>query len=80
MQGRPEKEKEIISSLYKESEEFRKLWDEHEELEKRLSELENQRFLTPGEEMEVKRIKKRKLLGKDRIEELIRGRKVGLPG
>ncbi len=80
MQGRSEKEREIISFLYEESQEFRKLWDEHEELEKRLSQLEGQRFLTPEEVMEVKKIKKQKLLGRDRIEELIRGRKVGIPG
>lgn len=80
MQVRSDKEKEIISILYKEDEEFRSLWDEHENLETRLSQLESQRFITPEEELEVKRIKKRKLIGKDRLEELIRSRKVGIPG
>ncbi len=80
MQTRPEKELKIIESLYEENDEFKKLWDEHKELEGRLGELENNRHLTPEEELEVRRLKKLKLLGKDRIEEMIRSRKVGSPG
>jgi uncharacterized protein YdcH (DUF465 family) len=80
MQSRPEKELKIISILYEEDQEFKRIWDEHNDLEKRLTELEKNRYLTPEEELEIRRIKKLKLLGKDRIEEMIRSRKVGIPG
>jgi hypothetical protein len=47
------------------------LWDEHILYEKQLEKLENKSFLTPQEESEIKRIKKQKLHGKTRINEIL---------
>jgi len=66
------KEKEIIEFLKKENPEFFKLHQEHQELEAKLEELERRHYLTPEEEIEVKRIKKQKLIKKDKMAEIIR--------
>ncbi len=66
------KEQEIVESLRKESEEFRKLAEEHHSLEGILSEIDKKVYLTPEEEVERKKIQKQKLLKKDRMAELIR--------
>lgn len=66
------KESEIIDYLYRENEEYRKLKEEHKKLEETLAEMSKRRYLTVEEEMEKKRIKKEKLIKKDRMEEIIR--------
>jgi len=65
-------EQEIVEILKRENEEFRKLTEEHQNLEKLLAKIDTQRYLTPEEEYERKRIQKQKLLKKDRMAELIR--------
>ncbi len=72
------KDQEIIEKLMKENEEFRRYMEEHRELEKKVAELEKKLYLTPDEEMEVKRLKKIKLAGKDKIEEMISRYKKGM--
>ncbi len=72
------KDQEIIEKLIKENEEFRRYMEEHRELEKKVAELEKKLYLTPDEEMEVKRLKKIKLAGKDKIEEMISRYKKGM--
>jgi uncharacterized protein YdcH (DUF465 family) len=66
------KENEIVKLLEKENEEFRKLGEEHRDLDDKLSELEKKVYLTSDEQMEKQRLKKLKLLKKDRRAELIR--------
>jgi uncharacterized protein len=61
----------LIEQLSQENEEIRKLWGEHLAFEHRLSELGRQRYLTEHEQAEVARIKRLKLAGKDRIEQLL---------
>ncbi len=63
---------EVVEILRKENDEFRQLEEEHRSLEERLAELENKHFLTTEDEVEVKAIKKQKLIKKDRMAELIR--------
>ena len=54
--------------------EFRRLHDEHHNHEVRLHELAEKSRLSEDEEMEEKRLKKEKLLLKDRMEALARHR------
>lgn len=52
--------------------EFRRLVDEHRAREQRIAELEGKGWLTTEEEQEEKRLKKEKLLLKDRMESMLR--------
>jgi len=65
-------EEEIIETLKKDNEEFRRLYQEHRQLDSMLSELNKKHHLTPEEEFEVLRMKKEKLSKKDKIAELIK--------
>lgn len=69
---------EIAIKLCESDPEFKKLWDEHHELKEKVRELDQKTYLTPEEEIEVKRIKRIKLRGKDRIAEKIRDYKVSV--
>ena len=51
---------------------FRRLLAKHQEYEKRLEELQSQKFLTDDEKIEEVNIKKRKLALKDEMEEMVR--------
>jgi uncharacterized protein YdcH (DUF465 family) len=53
--------------LLRENKEFHRLNREHKELEDRLRNLGSRRFLQAGEELEARRLKKRKLVIKDRM-------------
>ncbi len=66
------KEQEIIESLKKENEQFRKLLDEHHGLDATLAEMDRKVYLTAEEEIERKKLQKLKLSKKDRMAEFIR--------
>ncbi|MEN6466381.1 MAG: DUF465 domain-containing protein [Syntrophaceae bacterium] len=67
-----EKEDELIISKYIESDdELRKYVEDHKRLETELEGFNKRVYLTPEEEMEKKKLQKRKLLGKDRIHEIL---------
>lgn len=68
-------DEEIIETLKRDNEEFRKLYQEHRDLDGMLSELDKKHFLTTEEEVELHRLKKEKLLKKDRIAELVKNYK-----
>lgn len=53
--------------LLRENKEFRQLNREHQELETKLRALCRRRFLKAAEELETRRLKKRKLVLKDRM-------------
>ena len=65
------KEEQAIVSLLDKDPELRKYYEEHRELERKLSEFQHKHYLSPEEEVEMKRIQKLKLLGKDKIMELL---------
>ncbi len=65
-------DQEVLEMLRKESNEFRHLEEEHRTLDVRLSALENKNFQTPEDELEIKAVKKQKLIRKDRMAEMIR--------
>ncbi len=64
-------ERARIESLLPNHRELRQLWEEHLELEKQLDELNSQAHLSPSEQTERKMIKKRKLVGKDQIAQIL---------
>lgn len=66
------KESDIIDYLSRENDEYRRLKEEHRRLEEALSEIMKKRHQTEDDEIEKKRIKKEKLIKKDRMAEIIR--------
>lgn len=62
---------ELIEEYISVDDELRKHVEEHKKFEKILEEFNQRIHLTPEEEMEQKRIKKLKLKGRDRIEQLL---------
>lgn len=65
------REEEFIVSLLDKDPELRKYYEEHQELEKKLLEYQDKPRLTPAEELEKKRLQKLKLIGKDKIMEIL---------
>lgn len=68
-------ESDVIDYLSRENEEYRRLKEEHRRLEESLEDILKKRHLTEGDEIEKKRIKKEKLIKKDRMAEIIRRHK-----
>ncbi|MBD3306681.1 DUF465 domain-containing protein [candidate division KSB3 bacterium] len=64
-----EEAKEVLKN---ESEDFARIYRKHRELDKKILELEERRFLTPDEELQEKRMKKDKLRLKDKMAEMIK--------
>ncbi len=65
------REEEFIISLLDKDLELRKYYEEHQELEKKLLGYQHKVYLTPLEEVEKKRLQKLKLVGKDKIMEIL---------
>lgn len=63
---------ELIKKYVQNDKVLEKLYMEHIDFERQLEKYNHKNFLTPDEEMEKKNIQKRKLLGRDRIEMLLR--------
>ncbi|HEX7127100.1 MAG TPA: YdcH family protein [Thermodesulfobacteriota bacterium] len=61
----------IVARLAQENDEFARMVREHAELDRQVAELERRVHLSTDEELELKRIKKLKLAGKDRIEAML---------
>ncbi len=66
-----DKEEQAIVSLLDKDPELRKFYEEHQDLEKQLAEFQHKLHLSPEEEIEMKRIQKLKLAGKDKIMEIL---------
>ena len=62
---------ELINSHLKEDSHLAGLYKEHVSFERRLAKLDNKLFLTPDEELERKELQKKKLKGKDLIEQIL---------
>ena len=65
------KDEQTIVSLLDKDAELRKFYEEHRELEKKLADFQHKHHLSPEEEVEMKKIQKLKLAGKDRIMEIL---------
>lgn len=66
------KDNEIEEILQKENEEYKKLNVEHKVFKQRLTEIDKIKYLTPEDEIERKKIQKKKLAQKDRMAEIVR--------
>lgn len=64
-------ELELIAKYGEKDEELKKLWEQHLEYEKEVERLENKPYLTPQDELELKKIKKLKLAGKTKIQVIL---------
>jgi uncharacterized protein len=62
----------VVQRLTELNEEFRRLRDEHKAHEQELAELQARPFLSPEQQWRESELKKLKLIGKDRMETLIR--------
>jgi len=65
------RDEQVIASLVDKDPELKKYYEEHQELERKLAEFQHKHFLSPDEEVEKKRLQKLKLLGKDKIMEIL---------
>jgi uncharacterized protein len=65
------REEQVIVSLLDKDPELKKYYEEHQQLEKKLAEFHHKHHLSPEEEVEMKRIQKLKLVGKDKIMEIL---------
>ena len=65
------KDEQTIVSLLDKDAELRRFYEEHRELEKKLADFQHKHHLSPEEEVEMKKIQKLKLAGKDRIMEIL---------
>ncbi len=65
------KDEELIQLLIGQDSELRQHYEEHLELERRLADFTRKVYLTPEQELEKKQLQKRKLIGKDRIMEIL---------
>ena len=65
------KEEQAIVSLLDKDPELKKFYEEHQELEKQLAVFQHKHHLSTEEEVEMKRIQKLKLAGKDKIMEIL---------
>jgi len=63
---------ELISKHMVNDEALGMLYREHVDFERRLEKYNNKPFLTPSDEIERKNLQKKKLLGRDMIEEILR--------
>lgn len=65
------REEELIQRYAANDEELRALYVEHQDLKQQLDGFRHKPYLTPEEEIEVKRMQKLKLASKDRIMEIL---------
>ncbi len=62
---------EIAEILKEQNEEFKKLYKEHKDLDQILAVIDKNKYLTPEQEIERKKIQKQKLIKKDSMAQLI---------
>ncbi|MBN2179804.1 MAG: DUF465 domain-containing protein [Deltaproteobacteria bacterium] len=66
-----ENEKELIAQYIGQDEELRKYVEQHAKYEEILEGLNSKVYLTPDEEIEKKTLQKKKLIGKEKIYEIL---------
>ncbi len=64
-------EKELLEKYAQKDEDLKELLDNHIAFEKMLEKYETRPFLTPAEDQEVKKLKKKKLAGKTRMHTIL---------
>lgn len=66
-----QREIELIEKYSEKDNELKALWDLHADYERQLDKLLKKPALTPVEETEVKELKKKKLAGKTKLQQLL---------
>lgn len=61
----------LVEDLCTRDVELKRLMDEHTEIERKLDALGKLVYLTPDEALEQRNLKKKKLAGRDRIEQIL---------
>lgn len=67
-----ERDLDLIKKYSPKDEVLSNLYEEHLDFEKELEKLENKPYLTPEEEMSLRELKKKKLAGRDKMENILR--------
>jgi uncharacterized protein len=62
---------DLIGQWKEKDPELKRLWQEHLEFEEQLEVFNKRVYLTPSEEMERKTLQKKKLKGRDQIEQIL---------
>ena len=65
------REEDLVKKLLQENESFKTLKQQHAALEDQLQAFKNKFCLTPQDEVEIKKIKKRKLMFKDEMQKIL---------
>lgn len=65
------RERDSIHKIVELNNELKRLYEQHQQLEERLARYESRGFLTPGEQIFVRTLKKKKLSGVDRMMEIL---------
>jgi uncharacterized protein YdcH (DUF465 family) len=71
------KDEELIQSLLANDAELKQYYEEHLVLERQLAEFNRKLYMTPEQEIEKKELQKRKLIGKDRIMQILDKHRAG---
>jgi uncharacterized protein len=66
-----DRDRTLVADLCSRDIELKRLVDEHDEIEQKLDSLGKLVYLTPEESVEQRNLKKRKLAGRDRIEQIL---------
>ncbi len=66
-----ETDESLVAKLLSENEEYKSLTEEHEELDRRVAELAEKKYLLPDEELELKKLKKTKMAGKEKMYQIM---------
>jgi uncharacterized protein YdcH (DUF465 family) len=66
-----EKTEDLVRKLLEENETFQTMKESHAALEDQLQQLETKPYLTPQDELEIKKIKKKKLRFKDEMQRIL---------
>jgi uncharacterized protein YdcH (DUF465 family) len=74
------KEEDLMQQLWEENEEFRQLKEEHAWFHRKVEDLDKKPFLTPAERVTREELKKKKLILKDKMEEIMAAYRQRLEG
>ena len=64
-------ELELVEKYRSQDGELQALWDEHQRFERELEKIASKPYLTPSEDLSMKELKKKKLAGKTKIQQIL---------
>ena len=73
--GNGKEKSAFVQNLLEIDEEFKKAFDVHKDYESKLAELDSRQYLTTEDQVERKKLQKKKLVEKDRMEVMIQRHK-----